>query len=67
MIYIITRTWEEHIINTDFITYVKVNKNDSAYIYVVGKKEPIKVFECEYREIEKELIKQNHKLFYEMG
>lgn len=65
MIYKITRTWDEFLINTEFITYTHVKKNAEAFIYVIGKDEPIKVFEYEYREIEKELIKQNHKFLNE--
>lgn len=65
MIYKITRTWDEYIINTEFITHTHLKKNDMAYIYVIGDDEPIKVFEHEYREIEKELIKLNHKFLYE--
>lgn len=67
MIYKITKDSYEFIINTDFITFAHFIKNESALIYVMGKDSPIVLFESEYREIEKELIKQNHKFLYERG
>lgn len=67
MIYKITRDSYEFIINTDFITFAHFIKNKGASIYVIGKDAPIEFFESEYREIEKELIKQNHKFLYERG
>lgn len=67
MIYKITRYNDEYIINTEFITHTHLNKKiDEAYIYVVGNDDPVRVFLNEYREIEKELIKLNHKFLNEM-
>ena len=66
MIYKITRYNDEYIINTEFITHTHLSiKNDTAYIYVVGDDKPIEVYLNEYREIEKELIKLNHKFLNE--
>ena len=66
MIYKITRYNDEYIINTEFITQTHLSKkNDMACIYVVGNDKPIEVFPSEYREIEKELIKLNHKFLDE--
>lgn len=65
MIYKITRSWDEYIINTEFITHTHLEKNSKAYIYVVGHDTPIQVYEHEFREIEKELIKLNHKFLNE--
>lgn len=61
MIYKINRGLHEFLINTDFITHTHFTQNGDASIYIVGKDAPIEIFESDYREIEKELIKQNHK------
>lgn len=65
MIFKMTRPLEEFIINTEFITYTHLRINGEAFIYVIGKNEPIKIPQHEFRELEKELIKQNHKFLNE--